>query len=299
MRIARYRWTGDEAIGLVRGDRIVGLDEFDSVVDVLAGGPELWEKLTRQATGCPGIPVDDVEMLAPIPRPPKFLAVGFNSRDHVEEALNAPRTPEVLEMMSSYSHLQKAFPNPRFPTVFNKQTNAVTGPGAPIWLPRDSTKLDYEGEVAVVIGQRVRRADEKEATAAIAGWTVTNDVTVRDWQWNTAQVWLGKSFETHGPTGPWVVTADEFDPEAAVIRTWVNDELRQDGRFAEQTLTPSQIISQLSQICTLEPGDLIATGTPAGIGAPFGRYLVAGDRVRVAVSGIGEIENVVIEEPHS
>jgi 2-keto-4-pentenoate hydratase/2-oxohepta-3-ene-1,7-dioic acid hydratase in catechol pathway len=297
MRICRYRTGGDETIGVVLGDRVVGLDGFDSVVAILEGGPQLWATLTRQAEGRPAIPLSAVELLAPIPRPPKFLAVGFNSRDHVEEALHAPRTPEILAMMRSYEHLQQAFPDPRFPTVFNKQTNAVTDPRAPIWLPRDSTKLDYEGEVAVVIGRRVRRADEHEAAAAIAGWTVTNDLTVRDWQWNTAQVWLGKSFDTHGPTGPWVVTADEFDADAAVIRTWVNDELRQEGRLAEQTLTPAQIVAQLSQICTLEPGDLIATGTPAGIGAPFGRYLVAGDRVRVSVSGIGEIENTVIDEP--
>jgi 2-keto-4-pentenoate hydratase/2-oxohepta-3-ene-1,7-dioic acid hydratase in catechol pathway len=284
---------------VVNGDRVVEIDESRDMVAILEAGPELWQRLQRQAADRPGTPLHDVELLAPIPKPPKFLAVGFNSPDHIKEALNAPRTPELLEMRRSYEHLQQAFRTPRFPAVFNKQTNSVTGPREPIWIPRDSTKVDYEGEAALVIGRRVRRADEQAAAAAIAGWTVTNDVTVRDWQWNTAQVWLGKSFDTHGPTGPWIVTADEFDADAAVIRTWVNDELRQDGRLADQTLSPARIVAQLSQICTLEPGDLIATGTPAGIGAPFDRYLVAGDRVRVQVSGIGEIENTVIAEPES
>jgi 2-keto-4-pentenoate hydratase/2-oxohepta-3-ene-1,7-dioic acid hydratase in catechol pathway len=297
MRICRYTSAGREAIGVVVGDRVVEIDEPRGIVAILEAGPELWQRLQKESEDRTGTPLRDVELLAPIAKPPKFLAVGFNSKDHVDEALNAPKTPEILEMMRSYEHLQKAFPAPRFPAVFNKQTSSVTGPRGPIWLPRDSTKLDYEGEAALVIGRRVRRADEREAAAAIAGWTVTNDVTVRDWQWNTAQTWLGKSFETHGPTGPWIVTVDEFDAEAAVIRTWVNDELRQDGRLAEQTLSPAQIVAQLSQACTLEPGDLIATGTPAGIGSPFGRYLVAGDRVRVSVSGIGEIENTVVAEP--
>jgi 2-keto-4-pentenoate hydratase/2-oxohepta-3-ene-1,7-dioic acid hydratase in catechol pathway len=297
MRICRYISAGREAIGVVIEDRVVEIDRPLDIVEILEAGTELWQRLRKESEDRPGTPLADVELLAPIARPPKFLAVGFNSKDHLDEALSAPETPEILQWKRSHEHLQKAFPAPRFPAVFNKQTTSVTGPSGPIWIPRDSTKVDYEGEAALVIGRRVRRADEREAAAAIAGWTVTNDVTVRDWQWNTAQTWLGKSFETHGPTGPWIVTVDEFDAEAAVIRTWVNDELRQDGRLADQTLSPSQIVAAVSQICTLEPGDLIATGTPAGIGSPFGRYLVPGDRVRVSVSGIGEIENTVIAEP--
>jgi 2-keto-4-pentenoate hydratase/2-oxohepta-3-ene-1,7-dioic acid hydratase in catechol pathway len=299
MRICRYTTAGREAIGVVVGDRVVEIDAPGGIVAVLGAGPELWRRVQKQCEDRPGTPLHEVELLAPIANPPKFLAVGFNSKDHIDEALNAPETPEIAEMKRSYQHLQKAFPAPRFPSVFNKQTSSVAGPSGPIWIPRDSTKVDYEGEAALVIGRRVRRADEREAAAAIAGWTVTNDVTVRDWQWNTAQTWVGKSFDTHGPTGPWIVTVDEFDVDAAVIRTWVNDELRQDGRLADQTLSPAQIVAQLSQICTLEPGDLIATGTPAGIGSPFGRYLVAGDRVRVSVSGIGEIEHTVVAEPET
>lgn len=297
MRICRYTSSGREAIGVVIDDRVVRIDGATAIVSILESGPERWRALQQQCEDRDGTPLANVELLAPIPRPPKFLAIGFNSKDHVDEALNAPATLEMTELRRSYEHLQKAFPAPRFPAVFNKQTNSVAGPRGPIWIPRDSEKVDYEGEAALVIGRRLRRADEGEAAAAIAGWTVTNDVTVRDWQWNTPQTWLGKSFDTHGPTGPWIVTVDDFDVEEAVIRTWVNDELRQEGRIAEQTLSPAQIVAAVSQVCTLEPGDLIATGTPAGIGAPFGRYLVPGDRVRVSVSGIGEIENTAIAEP--
>lgn len=302
MRIARYLACGREAVGVVDDDRVVDVADLDpdappDVVAILERGPQLWQRLQRLARDHDGTLLDDVELLAPVAKPPKFLAVGFNSEDHLEEAINAPKTPALAEMFRAHQLVQQAFPAPRFPSVFNKQTNSVAGPREPIWIPRDSPQLDYEGEVAVVIGRRVRRASEQEAQQAIAGWTVTNDVTVRDWQWNTSQVWLGKSFDTHGPIGPWIVTADEFDPDQAVIRTWVNDELRQHGRLAEQTLSAAQIVAQLSQICTLEPGDLIATGTPAGIGAISGRYLVAGDRVRVSVTGIGEIDNVVIDEP--
>jgi 2-keto-4-pentenoate hydratase/2-oxohepta-3-ene-1,7-dioic acid hydratase in catechol pathway len=139
-----------------------------------------------------------------------------------------------------------------------------------------------------------RRADR---CRAIAGWTVTNDVSIRDWQWNTSQTWLGKSFDTHGPIGPWIVTADAFDPQSAVIRTWVNDEQRQEGRLADQILSPAKLVALISQVCTLEPGDLIATGTPGGIGGITGNYLVAGDQVRVEVTGIGQIDNPVTAEP--
>jgi 2-keto-4-pentenoate hydratase/2-oxohepta-3-ene-1,7-dioic acid hydratase in catechol pathway len=302
MRIARYLAGGRETVGIVDRDRVVDVAELEvdapaDVVAILEQGPPIWRRLQESAALREGRPLESIELLAPIARPPKFLAVGFNSHDHLEEALAARTRPELASMFRSHELVQQAFPAPRFPAVFNKQTNAVAGPNEPIWIPRDSSQIDYEGEVAVVIGRRVRRADEREAQAAIAGWTVTNDVSVRDWQWNTSQVWLGKSFDTHGPIGPWIVTADEFDPAAAVIRTWVNDELRQEGRLAEQTLSPVQIVAQLSQICTLEPGDLIATGTPAGIGAVSGRYLVRGDRVRVCVTGIGEIDNEVVDEP--
>jgi 2-keto-4-pentenoate hydratase/2-oxohepta-3-ene-1,7-dioic acid hydratase in catechol pathway len=302
MRIARFTTGGSTRTGVASDGHIVavedlGVDVPADPVAILAAGPEVWNELTAAAGARQGVALEAVRLLAPIERPAKFLGVGMNSDDHVKEALEAPRSPEVVAMLKASEHLKAAFPEPRFPLLFNKQTNSVTGPFDPIWIPRDSHQVDYEGEVAVVIGRRVRRAREEEAVEAIAGFTVTNDVSVRDWQWNTSQTWLGKSFDTHGPTGPWIVTADEFDPAAAVIRTWVNGDQRQEGRLADQILSPAQIVALVSQVCTLEPGDLIATGTPGGIGALTGSYLVAGDRVRIEVTGIGEIDNPVRNEP--
>ena len=151
MRTCRYTTAGHEAIGVVVGENVVEIDEPGGIVAMLEAGPELWQRLQRQAEDRPGTPLRDVELLAPIAKPPKFLAVGFNSKDHIDEALSAPETPEILEMKRSYAHLQKAFPAPRFPSVFNKQTNSVTGPHGSIWIPRDSTKVDYEGEAALLI----------------------------------------------------------------------------------------------------------------------------------------------------
>jgi 2-keto-4-pentenoate hydratase/2-oxohepta-3-ene-1,7-dioic acid hydratase in catechol pathway len=303
MRVARYSTTDARPrVGIVSDDHVVPVDELDSracaePIAILAAGSDLWAQMAEAAADRPGIPLEEVTLLAPISRPPKFLAVGMNSADHAQEARDAPRTPEILGMLNATQHLQEAFPEPRWPLLFNKQTNSITGPFDPIWIPIDSDRVDYEGEAVAVIGTRVRRADEQTAAAAIAGWTVTNDVSIRDWQWNTSQTWLGKSFDTHGPIGPWIVTADEFDPQTAVIRTWVNDEQRQEGRLADQLLSAAKLVSLISQVCTLEPGDLIATGTPGGIGGITGQYLVAGDRVRVEVSGIGQIDNPVAAEP--
>jgi 2-keto-4-pentenoate hydratase/2-oxohepta-3-ene-1,7-dioic acid hydratase in catechol pathway len=302
VRIARYITDDIETVGIVvDDDRVVDIEALGpdiptDVVGLLQAGAPMWARIAGLAAAQTGRPLATVQLKAPI-QPSKFLAVGMNSEDHAREIMDAPRSPEVIAVLQASQHLKAAFPDPRYPTIFNKQTTSVTGPGDPIWIPCDSTQVDYEGEIAIVIGRRVRRADEAEARAAIAGWTVTNDVSVRDWQWDTSQMWLGKSFDTHGPIGPWIVTADEFDADAAVIKTWVNGELRQDGRLADQILSPAKIVSLISQVCSLEPGDLIATGTPGGIGAVTGRYLVPGDRVRIEVTGIGEICNAVVDEP--
>lgn len=302
MRIARYATAGGESVGLVFGDRVVNVGELDGdladdSIAILEGGPSLWQRLEDDAADRAGMPLGEVQLLAPIRRPAKFLGVGMNSHDHAQEMEEAEPRPELEAMAEAQKHLKAAFPEPRFPMLFNKQTSSIAGPHDAILIPHDSDQVDYEGEVVVVIGRRVRRADDDEAAAAIGGWTVTNDVSVRDWQWDTSQMWLGKSFDSHGPIGPWIVTADEFDPFDAVIRTWVNGELRQEGRLEEQIISATRLVSLISQVCTLEPGDLIATGTPGGIGTFAGNYLVPGDRVRVAVTGIGEIENEVAEEP--
>jgi 2-keto-4-pentenoate hydratase/2-oxohepta-3-ene-1,7-dioic acid hydratase in catechol pathway len=225
-------------------------------------------------------PLEEVRLLAPV-RPRKFLGIGLNYADHIAES---------------------GMEAPEFPVFFNKQVTCVVGPGDDVHMPRVSNLLDYEGELAIVIGERCRHVSEERAAEVIAGYTITNDVSVRDWQLRTPTMTLGKSFDTHGPLGPWVVTADELgDPHALSIRTYVNDELRQDGNTKEMIYDCFQQVAHLSEAFTLEPGDVIATGTPAGIGAvrqPFPEGLLkVGDVVRVEIEGIGTLENTVVEEP--
>ena len=250
-----------EADGEVRS----GMVDGDQVVDPHRGGRH---------------PLEEVRLLAPV-QPRKFLGIGLNYADHIAES---------------------GMEAPEFPVFFNKQATCVVGPGDDVHLPRVSKLLDYEGELAIVIGERCRHVAEERAHEVIAGYTITNDLSVRDWQLRTPTMTLGKSFDTHGPLGPSVVTADEVgDPHALAIRTYVNDELRQDGNTREMIFDCFQQVAHLSEAFTLEPGDVIATGTPAGIGAvrqPFPEGLLkVGDTVRVEIEGIGELENTVIEEP--
>jgi 2-keto-4-pentenoate hydratase/2-oxohepta-3-ene-1,7-dioic acid hydratase in catechol pathway len=225
-------------------------------------------------------PLGEVRLLAPV-QPRKFLGIGLNYADHIEES---------------------GMEAPEYPVFFNKQVTCVTGPGDDVHMPRVSNLLDYEGELAIVIGERCRHVSEERAPEVIAGYTITNDLSVRDWQLRSPTMTLGKSFDTHGPLGPWVVTGDELgDPHSLSIRTWVNDELRQDGDTSEMIYDCFQQVAHLSEAFTLEPGDVIATGTPAGIGAvrqPFPEGLLKiGDVVRVEIEGIGELENTVVAEP--
>jgi len=222
----------------------------------------------------------DVELLAPV-LPRKYLAIGLNYADHIAES---------------------GMEAPEFPVFFNKQVTCVVGPGDDVHMPRVSKLLDYEGELAVVIGTRCRHVPEESAHEVIAGYTIANDVSVRDWQLRTPTMTMGKSFDTHGPLGPWIVTADELgDPHRLGIRTYVNEELRQDGNTSQMIYDCFQQVAHLSEAFTLEPGDVIATGTPAGIGAvrqPFPDGLLkVGDTVRIEIDGIGTLENAVVEEP--
>jgi 2-keto-4-pentenoate hydratase/2-oxohepta-3-ene-1,7-dioic acid hydratase in catechol pathway len=188
------------------------------------------------------------------------------------------------------------------PVFFNKQVTCVVGPGAEVHMPKVSTFLDYEAELAVVIGRRCRHVPVERAHEVIAGYTCANDVSVRDWQGRAKTMTLGKSFDTHGPLGPWLVTADKLgNPQRLRIRTFVNGEKRQDGNTAEMVFDCFQQVSHLSQAFTLEPGDTIATGTPAGVGSavkPFpSGFLGVGDVVRIEIDGIGELRNEVVPEP--
>jgi 2-keto-4-pentenoate hydratase/2-oxohepta-3-ene-1,7-dioic acid hydratase in catechol pathway len=225
-------------------------------------------------------PLEDVRLLAPV-KPRKFLGIGLNYADHIAES---------------------GMEAPEFPVFFNKQATCVVGPGAEIHMPKVSTFLDYEAELAVVIGKRCRHVPAERAHKAIAGYTCANDVSVRDWQGKAQTMTIGKSFDTHGPLGPWLVTADELgDPNDLAIRCRVGGELRQDARTSQMVFDPFQQVSHLSEAFTLEPGDVIATGTPSGVG--LGRQPVRdnllhiGQEVRVEIEGIGELVNTVVEEP--
>jgi 2-keto-4-pentenoate hydratase/2-oxohepta-3-ene-1,7-dioic acid hydratase in catechol pathway len=239
------------------------------------------QRAAERATGRTGtrIPLEEVRLEAPVLRPRKILAVGLNYADHIAES---------------------GMKAPEFPTIFNKQVTSVTGPYDPIHLPRVSSALDYEAELAFVIGRRCRHVARARAHEVIAGYLVLDDVSVRDWQLRTPTWTMGKSFDTHCPMGPWIVTADELgDPHSLGIRTWVNGELRQDSNTKELVHDCFSLVEHLSTAFTLEPGDVVTTGTPGGVGIGMKppRLLAVGDVVRIEIDRIGQLENPVIEEP--
>jgi 2-keto-4-pentenoate hydratase/2-oxohepta-3-ene-1,7-dioic acid hydratase in catechol pathway len=284
---------------VVIDDHLVPLADLDGVPDdvtaVLAAGSQAASDVSRKAADAARrAPLVEADLGAPIPHPSKYLAIGFNYKSHLAEIHEAATQPQFAKAMQRFGHLRQAFPDQQLPTFFNKQVSSIAGPCDPILV--DSEMLDFEGELVAVIGRRLRRADPAAALAAVAGHTVGNDVSVRDWQQDTPTMWPGKSFDTHGPIGPWIVTPDEFNPADAHIRTWVDGELRQDGSTAEMTTGIADMISALSKVCTLEPGDLVATGTPGGVGLFTGRMLRPGQSVRIEIEGIGAIENPVIAE---
>ena len=224
-------------------------------------------------------PLSDVQLLAPVPRPGKFLAVGLNYDEHIAET-NAEK--------------------PAFPTIFTKQPTCTNSAHGEIEIPRASNRVDYEGELGIVIGETCRHVAAADAPAVIAGYTIVNDVSVRDWQNRTRQFTMGKSFDTHGPTGPAIVSADELgDPHDLDIRTLVNGEVRQDSNTKHMIFDCYQIVEYVSTAMTLEPGDVIATGTPSGVAAGMTppRWLQPGDAVRVEIQNIGALENRCIPEP--
>jgi 2-keto-4-pentenoate hydratase/2-oxohepta-3-ene-1,7-dioic acid hydratase in catechol pathway len=286
---------------VVVDDYVVALADLDGVPDdviaVLAGGPQLAAEVSRKAADAARrSPLVEADLDAPIPHPSKYLAIGFNYKSHLTEIQEAATQPRFAEAMKRFGHLRQAYADQQLPTFFNKQVSCIAGPYDPILAPHDSQMLDFEGELVAVIGRRLRRADPATALSAVAGYTVGNDVSVRDWQQDTPTMWPGKSFDTHGPIGPWIVTPDELNPDDARIRTWVDGELRQDGSTAEMITGVADMVSALSKVCTLEPGDLVATGTPGGVGLFSGRMLRPGQSVRIEIEGIGAIENLVVAE---
>ncbi|GLT00380.1 5-carboxymethyl-2-hydroxymuconate isomerase [Sphingobium jiangsuense] len=283
MKLARYSKKEETHLGVVIDDQIVPLDgladAYPTMLSIITGGDAALTKVRDHvATGAERIPLADVQLLAPVERPAKFLAIGMNYRKHAEEARK----------------LGVAVPEKQF--WFNKQTSCLAGPFDPIDRGV-SEKVDYEVELGVVIGKPAKGVSEADAAAHIFGYTVMNDVSARDWQQHSPTFTIGKSFDTHGPVGPWIVTADEIaDPHALGLRCIVNGEVRQDSDTSQLIHNIWQQISYLSTAFTLEPGDLIATGTPEGVGVARNPpvFLQSGDVVRCEVDGIGAIENRVL-----
>lgn len=222
------------------------------------------------------ISLSDVILCAPVPRPGKIICIGHNYHDH------AGATP------------------PAYPDIFAKFANVLIGPNQPIVIPRETQAVDYEAELAVVIGKRVRRIVQADALDAMAGYTIFNDVTARDYQKRQSQWTIGKSFDSFGPLGPALVTGDEIgDPGNLDLTLWVNGEQRQRANTRDLIFSVPFLIAYLSQVITLEPGDIISTGTPSGTGASCKPpvFLQTGDEVRIRIEKIGELTNpVVIEE---
>ena len=277
MKLATFEVDGREGVGLVSGDRLIELGRAaaglpQDMVGIIAAWPRIEHQLRSLQAHAPHFSLSDVRLKAPVPRPQKILAIGLNYADHIAE-----------------SGQQK----PERQIWFSKLPNAVNGPFDPIQLPKASSSVDYEAEFVAIIGKRCRHVGRDEAPGAVFGYAAGNDVSVRDWQFHTPQWILGKSFDTHAPFGPWIVTADEIgDPHALGIRCYVNGQMRQNSNTRNLVFNVFDQIALLSQAMTLEPGDVIFTGTPGGVGfaAKPPAFLKAGDIVRVEIDRIGAIE---------
>lgn len=282
MRIVVFEQGGISATGLVRDEGIIDLATAGAahadVPAIIAGGDAALAELREiLATVAPHHALSDVRLLAPV-KPAKYLAIGMNYMKHVEEAARL------------------GVDQPKHQYWFNKQTTCVAGPFDAI-DPGVTEALDYEAELGVIIGRPAKGVKRADALAHVFGYVVANDVSARDWQRHTPTFTMGKSFDTHGPIGPWIVTADEIpDPQALDLRCLVNGEIRQQSSTAHMIYSVAEQIEYLSTAFTLESGDLIATGTPDGVGVAMQPpvYLQPGDVVRCEIDGIGAIENTVI-----
>jgi 2-keto-4-pentenoate hydratase/2-oxohepta-3-ene-1,7-dioic acid hydratase in catechol pathway len=283
MKLVTFTHDGRTRIGTVVGDEIVDVtaaaDLPATMIALLAAGADALAAVRGAERRAPRLAREAVRLEAPVPRPGKYLGIGLNYADHIAES---------------------GLPKPEFPVFFTKQATCVVGPYDPIHRPRVSKALDYEGELAFVIGRRCRHVPRERAREVIAGYLVADDVSVRDWQFKAPTMMLGKSFDTHGPLGPWLTTADEVpDPHALDLQTHVNGERRQHSNTRQLIFDCFEQVAVLSTVCTLEPGDVITTGTPDGVGATTMTFLRPGDVVRVEIEGLGHIENTVVQEPEA
>lgn len=290
MRLAAYRYRGAPGVGLLCADGSHVLPVDLPPGQLALGALPLVEKLAAgeslQAPG-PALPLAELQVIAPLPRPRRnIFCVGKNYHAHAREFAGSGFDSSAKSRGEIPAH----------PILFSKVPECVVGPGDAIIVPASvSTAIDYEAELAVVIGRGGRGIRAADAMEHVWGYTIVNDVTARDWQGRHQQWLMGKSFDTFCPMGPWLVSADELDGQATRVRCWVNDELRQDASTSDLIFSIPQLIETLSAGITLYPGDIIATGTPVGVGIGFNppKYLQPGDSVRIEIDGIGVLQNPV------
>ncbi len=295
MKLVRYSSDSPAKPGALLEEKITDLTDLArkrkiklprQLSDLILTGPESTESVqrliaeaSRKDISAYSVPLSEAKLLAPVPFPPKIICLGLNYRDHVEET--GQRLPDE-------------------PVIFMKPHTAIIGPNENIVKPSFVRELDYEAELAIVIGKKGKDISVDEALEHVFGYTILNDVSARDIQFKDKQWTRGKGFDTFAPTGPCITTADELgDTSNLSIRTWVNGELRQNSSTKEMIFKVEQVILHLSRVMTLEPCDIIATGTPSGVGfkmKPHPKFLQAGDIVKIGIEGIGVLQNSVVND---
>jgi 2-keto-4-pentenoate hydratase/2-oxohepta-3-ene-1,7-dioic acid hydratase in catechol pathway len=281
VKLVTFSDSSGTRIGAVTDAGVVDLTAAGlpaSMVELLSLDDGIARARKAVAAAANVVATGDAHLEAPVPNPGKVLAIGLNYRDHAEES---------------------GQPIPQRPVVFAKMPGCITGPGAPVYMPRVSRALDWEAELCFVIGKRARYVKAEDAEQYVAGYMCGNDVSVRDWQFHSPTWMMGKSFDSHGPIGPWLVTSDEIDVGHLGVRLFVNGEQKQSSNTEQLIFGVGPIIEYLSAGFTLEPGDVVFTGTPAGVGGAMKppTFLKVGDVVSVEIDGLGALENTVAEEP--
>jgi 2-keto-4-pentenoate hydratase/2-oxohepta-3-ene-1,7-dioic acid hydratase in catechol pathway len=284
MKLVTYSDQGNVKVGAIKGDGVIDLcAHVPALPNEMSGLIERWNGLRPKVQQVvdksdPDCALAEVALLAPVTRPGKVMAIGLNYADHIEET--GQQTP-------------------KHQIWFSKAVTSINGPFDPIELPLASKMIDYEAELVAIVGKRCKHVPVERAADALFGYCAGNDVSVRDWQLQTPQWVLGKSFDTHAPLGPWIVTSDEVgDPHTLGIRCLVNGEVRQNSNTKHLVFSVFDQIAHLSTAMTLEPGDVIFTGTPGGVALAMNpqRWLQAGDKVRVEIDRIGAIEAIMMAE---
>ena len=293
MKLVTFLHEGIQKIGAVVDDQIIDFSTSHlpkSMIEFIElGDAGINQANTLIAKNDSKISINDVKLMAPIPKPNKILGVGLNYKAHKEEAAKA-----AADLLGK--------PQEKYPTIFNKQNSSVVGPYDDMHKPDASDFFDYEGELGFVIGKQCRHVPYDKASSVIYGYTVVNDATIRDWQMRgpPMTMTMGKSWDTHCPFGPYLVTSDEVgNPHQLKLETHVNGELRQSASTDGLIHDCFTVVEYLSTAFTLEPGDLIATGTPEGVAATSRNWLKVDDVVKVTIEKLGFIENKVIAEPDS